>query len=386
MDIYLDNNATTPLHPEVKKEIKNFLNNYGNPSSMHETGRKVKSKIKKARENVAEFFDAPANDIIFTASGSESNNTVLKSVLFNNYDFTPHIITTNIEHPAVLETARFLEKNGIEVSYLNVNKDGVVTPEQVLKEIKDNTVLVSIMWANNEIGTLQPIREIGEILEDKDILFHSDAVQAAGKIKLSLRKSKLDFASFSGHKIYAPKGIGVLYFKNFEKNKKTLVPLIHGGHQEKGFRASTENTIGIVAIGKACEQLNKEIDDEIKRIKNLRDLFEKKVEKEIDDIIINGKKAPRLPGTSNITFKRVEGESILLRLDLNGIRVSTGSACSTGSLDPSHVLMAISNKAEVAHGSVRFTFGRENTKKDVDRTVKILKKEINTLRKMSPIK
>ncbi len=386
MEIYLDNNATTPLHPEVKKSIKSFLDNYGNPSSMHETGRAVRKRIEESRKRIANFFDAKKEDIIFTASGSESDNTVLKSVLFKDYDFTPHVITTNIEHPAVGKTAKFLEKQGIEVTYLKVNEDGIIKPRQVLESIKENTILVSIMWANNEIGTIQPIKQIGKILKDKDIMFHSDAVQAAGKIKLSLRESHLDFASFSGHKIYAPKGVGVLYIKNFNERKNILSPLIHGGHQESGFRASTENTIGIIAMGKACECLNNELDEEIKRVKKLKDKFENMVKDEIGDIIINGEKARRLPGTSNITFKRIEGESILLRLDLNGIRVSTGSACSTGSLDPSHVLMAISNNAEVAHGSVRFSFGRTNSMEDVEKTIKILKREISTLRKISPIK
>ena len=386
MNIYLDNNATTPLHPEVKNEIKNYLDYYGNPSSMHETGRNVKNILIKSREKVAKFFNVDSSNIIFTSSGSESNNTVLKSILYKKYEFTPHVIISNIEHPAVLNTARFLEKNGVDVTYLPVNDDGVVSLNDLKKEIRKETVLVSIMWANNEIGTVQPIEEIAEFLNDKDILFHTDAVQAAGKVTVDLNETKVDFASFSGHKIYAPKGVGILYIRNFEKNRRFITPLIHGGHQERGIRASTENTIGIAAIGKTCEMLKNEMDEEVKKIKSLRDYFEKEVEKRIPEIIINGKNSKRLPGTSNITFKHVEGEAILLRLDLKGIKVSTGSACSTGSLDPSHVLTAISKDPEVAHGSIRFSLGRENTGEEIDYTLNVLEEEIEKLRKMSPLK
>lgn len=383
--VYLDNNATTPLHPEVKKAIEEYLDIFGNPSSMHEFGRIAGEKFKTARKQTADFFNVPENDIIFTSCGSESNNTVLKSVLFNDYGFKPHIITDNIEHPAVRETAKFLKKQGADITELRVDKNGVVSLEDLENSIRKETVLISIMYANNEIGTIQPVKEIGEIAHKHNILFHTDAVQAAGKIKFDLPNMNIDFASFSGHKIYAPKGIGILYVKNAPKNLKKLTPLIHGGHQEHAFRAGTENTIGITALGKACEVLKRELDSEIERVERLRNLFESEVKKRIPHIIINGEEAPRLPGTSNITFKFIEGESILLRLDLEGIAVSTGSACSTGSLEPSHVIVALSHSNETAHGSVRFSFGRENSEEDVYYTLEVLEKQVRLLRMMSPV-
>ncbi|MFN3410927.1 MAG: cysteine desulfurase family protein [Exilispira sp.] len=386
MNVYIDNNATTPIHPLAKKAIVEFLDLYGNPSSLHKDGRIVKEKIESAKSKIASFFSSKIEDIIITSCGSESNNTILKSMLFWPKE-KQNLITSTIEHPAILETARFLEKNGVNVKYIDIDKDGIIDLSQLENSLDKNTGLVSIMYANNEIGTIQPIEKISHLIKQKteNAIFHIDAVQAAGKIKIDLNELPVDAASFSGHKLYAPKGIGILYIKNFEKNRKFYTPLIHGGHQENGFRAGTENTIGIIALGAACEALKDDLINEIERIREIRDYFENKVLENIKDIIINGKNAPRVAGTSNITFKYVEGESILLRLDLNGYSVSTGSACSTGSLQPSHVLMALHKNPEIAHGSIRFSFGRENNIEQIDNLVQVLAREITILRNMSPL-
>lgn len=386
MNVYLDNNATTPIHPLAKKAIVEFLDLYGNPSSLHKDGRIVKEKIESAKSKIASFLGSRIEDIIITSCGSESNNTILKSMLFWPKE-KQNLITSTIEHPAILETARFLEKNGVNVKYIGIDEDGIIDLSKLENSLDKNTGLVSIMYANNEIGSIQPIEKISNLIKQKteNAIFHIDAVQAAGKIKIDLNELPVDAASFSGHKLYAPKGIGILYIKNFEKNRKFYTPLIHGGHQEKGFRAGTENTIGIIALGAACEALKEDLINEIERIRGIRDYFENKVIENIKDIIINGKNAARVAGTSNITFKYVEGESILLRLDLNGYSVSTGSACSTGSLQPSHVLMALHKNAEIAHGSIRFSFGRENNIEQIDNLVEVLAREINILRNMSPL-
>ncbi|MCX8058110.1 MAG: cysteine desulfurase [Spirochaetes bacterium] len=386
--VYLDNNATTPLHPEVKQEILNFIEYYGNPSSVHYDGRIVRELVEESRKKIADFLEVETDNIFFTSGGSESNNLILKSILFQDYKFKPHFITTSIEHPSVLNTAKFLSNHGVDVSFLSVDENGLISVDEFKSLIREETKLVSIMFANNEVGVIEPIEEIAKICNERGIFFHSDMVQAAGKIKFKLNDIKLDAASFSAHKIYAPKGIGIIYLKDPFVNKKKfkIFPLIHGGHQEKGLRASTENTIGIIAFGKACEVMKKEIDEEIIKVKNLRDLFEELVVKEISDIYINSKNVLRLPGTSNINFKFIEGEAILLRLDMEGISVSTGSACSSGSLEPSHVLLAMHKNPEMAHGTIRFSFGRENVEDDVYYTIDKLKNIVSELRKISPLK
>ena len=385
MKVYLDNNATTPLRDEVKKAIAGFLPVFGNPGSLHQDGRDVRERIERAREQLSVFFGAPACDLVFTSCGSESNNTILKSVLYRKYDYTPHMIVSNIEHPSVLETARFLQKRGVDVTILPVRPEGVVDVAGLEAALKKETVLVSIMYANNEIGTIQPVREIGTLLRERKIFFHTDAVQAPGRIPLNLRDLPVDAASFSAHKMYALKGTGLLYVRDFDRNRGHIEKLLHGGHQERNFRAGTENTLGIIAFGAAAESAGRTIGRDVNHMRSLRDRFEKTVQQRIPDIIINAKDAPRKPCTTNITFRYVEGESIILRLDLHGISVSTGSACSTGSLDPSHVIMAISHDREVAHGSVRFSFGPENTGEEVDYVVSVLEKEIAFLRAMSPL-
>lgn len=295
-----------------------------------------------------------------------------------------HIITSNIEHPSIINTLKNLEKeNKIEVSYVPVNSNGIIDPDNIKNEIKENTVLVSIMFANNEIGTIQPISEISNIIKNKNILFHTDAVQAVGKINIDLQKIDIDFLSASGHKINAPKGIGFLYHK---QHYSTLKPLIFGGHQENGLRAGTENNIGIIAIGEAIDILSKTMKEENKKIAYLRDKLEDSILSQIPYTTLNGDKYNRVPGTTNISFSGVEGESILLHLDLRGIEVSTGSACSSSSLDPSPVIMALEKKPERAHGSIRFSIGSKNTEEEIDYTVKILKDVISQLRNISPIK
>lgn len=385
--IYLDNNATTPLHPKVKDKIIEFLDFYGNPSSAHETGRFVKFKVEEARKEIASFLNCFPEEIFFTASGSEANNTVLKSFAnccsAKDCSHKINIISTAIEHPSVKNTLSCLKSQNVEVTYLNVDQYGMVDPEDLRKAIKPETALISIMYANNEIGTVQPIDELVKIANERNIPFHTDAVQAIGKEFIDLQKLNVDYLTLSGHKIYAPKGIGVIFKR---KGTKSLCPLISGGHQEQSLRAGTENTIGIVALGEAFKQLKIEMNEEIKRVRFLRDKLESLIFKNIPNVKLNGHPTKRLPGTLNVSFKNIEGESILLRLDLYGVAVSTGSACSSGSLEPSPVIMALGVDAEIAHSSIRFSLGRENTEDEIDKTVVILKDVIEFLRKISPIK
>lgn len=386
--IYLDNNATTPLHPQVKNKIIEILDEFGNPSSVHGFGRNVRHLIEESREHVAKFLNCSQDEIIFTASGSEANNTILKSTLerccyFGCSHSDTHIISSKIEHPSVLNTLKCLEKQNVDITYLPVNKYGEISPDDLKKAIKDNTILISIMYANNEIGTIQPIEELSAIAKEHNIDFHTDAVQAIGKIPIDLSKSNIDYLSISGHKIYAPKGIGILFKR---KRTKELCPLITGGHQENSMRAGTENTIGIIALGEAFKQLSLEMVKENKKILILRNKLENGIMKNVEDVILNGHPDNRLPGTSNLSFKNIEGESILLRLDMHGIAVSTGSACSTGSLNPSHVIMALDVPTEVAHGSIRFSLGRENNEEDIDLTIEKVKEVVDFLRKISPLR
>lgn len=386
--IYLDNNATTPLHPKVKEKIVQYLDEFGNPSSVHQLGRNARHYIDEARQIIANFLHCEPEEIIFTASGSEANNTAIKCNAICcgancNINNKKHIITTQIEHPSVSNTLKYLETEGVKVTYLPVDKFGLVNPNDLKKSITQETGLITIMYANNEIGSIQPIEELLEIAKQHNIPFHTDAVQAIGKIPIDLSKLNVDYLSLSGHKIYAPKGIGVLFMR---KSANPICPLITGGHQENSLRAGTENTIGIIALGEAFRQLSLEMDEEVKRIKYLRDKLEQGLLKNIDNITINGHLDKRLPGTLNVSFNNIEGESILLRLDLFGIEVSTGSACSSGSLEPSPVIMALNVKPESAHSSIRFSLGRENTETEIDTTIKTVTEVVEFLRKMSPIK
>ncbi|MBF0384810.1 MAG: cysteine desulfurase [Candidatus Omnitrophica bacterium] len=383
--IYLDHNATTPLHPEVKIAMQKAMDVFGNPSSMHSFGRDARALVEESREKIASFINAEADEIFFVGSGSEANNTILSiftcepSQCANPCNMAHEIITSKIEHPCILEASKCLQNRGTPILFLNVDNYGKIDTAQLEKMISSRTGLVSVMMANNEIGTIQDIKKIADISHKKGALFHTDAVQAVGKIPVDVKKLNIDFLSLSGHKIYGPKGVGAVYVKKGVK----FCPLIRGGHQEKGRRAGTENTLGIIALGKAIEMRKVEMDKEEKSLLELKSALKKGIEKSIPDIRFNGHPTDCLPGTLNVTFQGVEGEAILLYLDLEGIAVSTGSACSSGSLDPSHVLLACGIPAEGAHGSIRFSLGRDNTKEEIDYTVTKLTEVIKKTRKMS---
>jgi cysteine desulfurase len=383
----MDNNATTPLHPKVKETIVANLDNFGNPSSIHQIGREMNYKIENARKEIADFLNCDPSEIIFTAGGSEGNNTVLKSFAANCCGHActskSHIITTAVEHPSVLNTLEAQAKaNNADVTFLPVDEYGMVSVEDVKNAIRPETKLISIMYANNEIGTIMPIEEIADIAKEKGIPFHTDAVQAVGKVDIDLQKLPVDFLTLSGHKLHAPKGIGVLFKR---RGTKSFCPLISGGHQENAQRAGTENTLGILALAEAFKQLKLEMNEEIPRLKKLRDRLQQGVMKNLKNVKLNGHPEKRLPGTVNLSFNDVEGEAILLRLDFYDVAISTGSACSSGSLDPSHVLMALGVDPEVAHSSIRFSLGRDNTEEEVDKVIEAVTEVITFLRKISPI-
>ena len=381
-NIYFDNAATTKLDEEVLQEMMPYLTeNYGNASSIYQLGRESRNAVESSREKIAKILNCKPNEIYFTTGGSESDNTAIKGIAKANKQKGNHIITSKIEHPAVLETCKQLEKEGFETSYISVDENGIIDLEELKKAIKPTTILITIMFANNEIGTIQPIEEIGKIAKEHNIYFHTDAVQAVGSVKIDVQKLNIDSLSLSGHKFYGPKGIGVLYVKtgvNFEK-------YISGGHQERNKRAGTENVAGIVGIGKAIELAYNNLDEHNNKIKELRDYYVEQVKEKIPYIKINGDMEKRLPGNSNISFRFIEGEGLLLNLDLKGICASSGSACTSGSLDPSHVLLAIGLPHEIAHGSLRITIGKYNTKEEVDYLVENLVEIVNRLREMSPL-
>ena len=381
-NIYFDNAATTKLDDEVLKEMLPYLkDNYGNPSSIYKLGREARKAIEDSREKIAKVLNCKANEIYFTAGGSESDNTAIKGIAKANKKRGNHIITSKIEHPAVLETCKQLEKEGFEITYISVDEKGIIDLEELKKSIKPTTILITIMFANNEIGTIQPIEEIGKIAKGNNIYFHTDSVQAVGSIKIDVQKLNIDSLSLSGHKFYGPKGVGALYVKTgvpFEK-------FISGGHQERNKRAGTENVAGIVGIGKAIELAYENLDEYNKKIKELRDYYVKQVEEKIPYIKINGDMEKRLPGNSNISFRFIEGEGLLLNLDLKGICASSGSACTSGSLDPSHVLLAIGLPHEIAHGSLRVSIGKYNTKEEIDYLIENLMEIVTRLREMSPL-
>lgn len=383
MDIkYFDHAATTAVKEEVLKEMLPFFSiNYGNPSSIYSMGRKSKKALETARERVANALGAKPQEIYFTGSGSESDNLAIKGVAYANINKGKHIITTKIEHPAVLNTCKQLEKEGFEVTYLNVDQEGLISTSELESSIKPDTILITIMFANNEIGTIQPIEEIGKIAKKHKIYFHTDAVQAIGNIRINVDELNVDLLSLSGHKFYAPKGIGALYVRTGIKFNK----IIDGGHQEKNKRAGTENLQGIVGIGKAIELAYEDFNEYNKKLTSLRDYYISQVEEKITYIKLNGHREKRLPGNANISFKFIEGESLLLNLDMKGICASSGSACTSGSLDPSHVLLAIGLPHEIAHGSLRVTFGDDNSKEDVDYLVDALVETVEKLRNMSPL-
>ena len=378
--IYFDNNATTKVAEEVLEEMKPlFCDLYGNPSSMHTFGGQISRKITNARRQVADLLGADPAEIIFTSCGTESDNAAIKGTLAARPE-KRKVITSRVEHPAVLQVCRSLESQGYTVVEIPVDKQGRLDTDQLESQIDDDTTLVSIMWANNETGVIFPVQKIAELAKAKGATFHTDAVQAVGKIPINLAKSSIDLLSISGHKLHAPKGVGVLYVRKGTR----LAPFMLGGHQEAGRRAGTENVPNIVGLGKACELAGKNIEEESKKVKALRDKLENAMLKSCPDSRLNGDKQNRLHNTSNISFEFIEGEAILLMLDKFGICASSGSACTSGSLEPSHVLRAMGVPFTAAHGSIRFSLSRYNTEREVDYTIKKMPDIINKLRKLSP--
>lgn len=380
--IYLDHAATTAVHPDVLKEmLPYFTDRFGNPSSVYGFAANNKNKLTEARETIAGALGAKPEEIYFTAGGSESDNWALKCTAEAYGVHGGHIITTKIEHHAILHTCKYLQNRGYDVTYLDVDENGLVDLNTLEAAIRPDTFLISIMFANNEIGTIEPIKEIGEIAHRYGILFHTDAVQAFGQIPIHVDGMNIDMLSASGHKFNGPKGIGFLYIKKGLKLKS----FIHGGQQERGRRAGTENVPGIVGIAKACEIAMAEMEERMKKETELRDYLIERILKEIPYTRLNGHSKKRLPNNVNISFQFVEGESILIMLDMAGICASSGSACTSGSVDPSHVLLAIGLPHEIAHGSLRLTIGYENTKEEMDTVVDNLKRIITNLRNMSPL-
>ncbi len=380
--IYLDNAATTKTKPEVVEAmLPYFTEKFGNPSSVYGFASQNKEAVTVAREQIAKVLNAPAQDIYFTAGGSEADNWALKAAMEAYRDKGNHLITTKIEHHAILHTCEYLEKQGCEVTYLDVDENGVVDVNQLKAAIRPTTVLISVMYANNEIGTLQPIKEIGQIAKERGVLFHTDAVQAFGQLPIDVAAENIDMLSASGHKLNGPKGIGFLYIKKGLK----LRSLIHGGGQERKRRAGTENVPGIVGFGKAVELAAAGMDAKIKQETELRDYMIDRVLAEIPYVRLNGHRTLRLPNNANFSFQFIEGESLLIMLDMKGICASSGSACTSGSLDPSHVLLAIGLPHEIAHGSLRLTLSEETTKEEIDFTIEQLKAIVENLRNMSPL-
>lgn len=379
---YFDHAATTATKEEVLKEmLPYFTLNYGNASSIYSMGRKSKKTVEDARQKVADAIHATPKEIYFTSCGSESDNLAIKGVAYANREKGNHIITTKIEHPAVLHTCQNLEKQGFKVTYLNVNQEGLIDLKELEMAITKETILISVMFANNEVGTIEPIKEIGEIAKKYQIYLHTDAVQAIGNIRIDVEELNIDLMSMSSHKFYGPKGMGALYVKKGVKFEK----IQDGGHQERNMRAGTENVAGIVGFGKAIELAYEDFDAYNTKLTKLRDYYISQVEEKIPYIKLNGHRTQRLPGNSNISFQFIEGESLLLNLDMKGICASSGSACTSGSLDPSHVLLAIGLSHEIAHGSLRVTFGEDNTKEDVDFLIVTLMEVVERLRNMSPL-
>lgn len=382
MKVYLDNNATTKVDKKVLEAMLPYFSEYyGNPFSLHLFGAETGKAVSEARKKIADILRAKPSEIIFTASGSESDNLAVRGIARAYKHRGKHIITSSIEHPAVKDTFVDLMEDGFEVSVIPVDENGVLVLDELKKALREDTILISIMHANNEVGSFQPIEEIAKIAKERKIIFHVDAVQSMGKLAIHPEKMGIDLLSFSGHKFYAPKGIAVLY----KRDGVRLGKVITGGNQEGKRRPGTSNTPYIVGIAKALEMAVENMEEEWKREEELRDYFEAEVLKKIPEVIVNAKTVKRLPGTSSLTFKYLEGESILLNLSIKGIAVSSGSACSSDSLQPSHVLLAMGIPAECAHGTIRFSLGKYNTKEEIDYTVECLVEIISKLRAISPL-
>ncbi|MFC2069902.1 cysteine desulfurase NifS [Chloroflexota bacterium] len=380
--IYLDYAATTPMHPDVLKVMQPYFTDYfGNPSSIYSYGQEAKSAIDTARASVAVLIGAQENEIVFTSGGTEADNFAIKGIANANRSRGNRIITSAIEHHAVLETCQFLEKDGYEVTCLPVDKSGIVDPDDVRKAITSETVLISIMHANNEIGTIQPISDISNIAREAEVYFHTDAVQTAGHITTKVNDLNVDLLAMSAHKFNGPKGVGALYIRKGTR----VTPLIHGGEQEQRRRASTENVAGIVGFGKAAELARLEINEETERLTSLRNRLINGLLNKMEGILLNGHTELRLPNNINFSVSYVEGESMVLNLDMEGICASTGSACSASSTEPSHVLIAIGRPPELAHGSIRFSLGKWTTEDDIERVIEVLPRIVSNLRAMSPL-
>jgi cysteine desulfurase len=380
--IYLDHSATSPVDPEVFEAIKPyFTDSFGNASTLYSLGRDGRRAMESAREEVASIIGAETKEIIFTSGGTESDNIAIKGIAYKLKNKGNHIITSDIEHPAVDETCKYLEKNGFTVTYLPVYEDGIVKLSDLEEAITDKTILITIMHANNEIGTIQPIKEIGAVAKEKGIIFHTDAVQTVGKIPVDVNELNVDLLSLSSHKLYGPKGVGALYVRKGVR----LEPIMHGGGHERGIRPGTENVPGVVGLGKACKIAKENLESDAQLLTRLRDRLIDTVLKQNEDSYLNGHRTKRLPNNANFRFTGIEGESLILHLDSKGIAASTGSACSSTKLEASHVLMAIGLKEVEAHGSLRISLGHENTEEDIDYTIIAIKEVVEKLRKMSPL-
>ncbi|GBG55932.1 cysteine desulfurase IscS [Sporomusaceae bacterium FL31] len=380
--IYFDHAATSPVHMEVAEIIKQYLTTcYGNPSSIYRLGYEAREAVDDARTKVASLIGASPNEIIFTSGGTEADNLAISGIAFANQHKGNHIITSSIEHHAVMHTCSFLETQGFHVTYLPVDKYGMVRIDDLKQVITDKTILISIMFANNEVGTIQPIKDIGAIAKERNIYFHTDAVGAIGSYPIDVNTYAIDLLTLSGHKIHAPKGIGALYIRNGVK----IQPIQHGGAHERAMRAGTENVPGIVGLGKACELAQRDMNKKITHLSYLRDKLIREITANISDVKLNGHPTNRTPGNANFSFSFIEGESLLLNLDLKGIAASSGSACSSGALNPSHVLLAMGLSHETAHGSLRITLGIDNTEAEIDYFVKVAKDIVYKLRSMSPL-
>ena len=376
---YLDNNATTPLLPEIFEAMRPyFVEHFGNASSIHHHGQESRGAVERARESVARLVGCRASEIVFTSGGTEGDNLAISGLAKSG----DHIITSTIEHHAVLNTSKHLEAEGYEITYVPVNGQGLVDPDDVRRALRSNTKLVTIMMANNETGVIQPVEEIGKIATEADVYFHTDAVQAAGKVPIDVKTIACDLLSISGHKMHAPQGIGALYVRK----GTVLQPLFYGGRHERSRRAGTENVPGIVALGKAAEMAVQGLENgDINRIAALRDQIERTVLNEVDTIGVNGGGAPRVPNTTNIHFDHVEGEALVIALDLKGLAVSTGAACSSGAIEPSHVLTAMGLRPDQARASLRFSLGKQNTANDVDFALNLIPPTVARLRELSPV-
>jgi cysteine desulfurase len=380
--VYLDHNATTPVHPEVKEAVAPFLEEqFGNPSSIHWAGREVRKEVEDARQEIAAFFGCQPLEIVFTSSGTESDNLAIKGIAYRKGNAGKHIVTTAVEHPAIMNTGKFLAGQGFRVTHVPVNRQGIVEPDSVRKAISKDTVLVSVMHANNETGCIMPVAEIGRIARDAGVLMHTDAVQATGKIPIDWKTLPVDLLTFSGHKVNGLKGAGGLIVRKGLE----LEAVIHGGHQERGRRGGTENVVGIVAMGKAFQLLRRGMAEEVRETRRLRDRFEKALFDRIPEVVLNGHPTDRLPNTLNLSFRFVEGEALLLNLDMMGIACSSGSACTSGSVEASPILLAMGADPVDAQGALRFSLGRGNTDSDIDYVVDAIEAVVDKLRAMSPL-